>query len=79
VYWQERIGGTFSASPVHAAGQIYFLDENGGTTVVKADRTFTKIGKNDLKGRTLASIAAIEGAFFLRTDTQLFRIDAEGK
>ena len=79
VHWQERIGGNFSASPVHAAGQIYFLDENGATTVVKADKTFAKLSKNDLKGRTLASPAPIEGALFLRTDTQLFRIEAEAK
>jgi outer membrane protein assembly factor BamB len=79
VHWQERIGGNFSASPVHAAGQIYFLDENGGMTVVKADKTFMKLSKNDLKGRTLASPVPIEGALFLRTDTQLFRIEAEAK
>ena len=78
-HWQERIGGEYSASPIHAAGLIYFLDEKGGTTLVKADKTFTKLSKNDLKGRTLASPAPIEGALLLRTDTQLFRIEAESK
>ena len=79
VHWQERIAGNYSASPVHAAGAIYFLSEDGVTTVVKADKTFSQLAKNELKGRTLASPALIEGALFLRTDTQLFRIEAEAK
>jgi outer membrane protein assembly factor BamB len=79
VHWQERIGGNYSASPLHAAGHIYFQSEDGATTVVKAGTTFTTVSKNDLKGRTFASIAPIEGAFFLRTDTHLLRIEAEAK
>ena len=76
-HWRERIGGNFSASPLHAAGRIYFQDENGGTSVVKAGKTFEKLAANQLPGRTLASPAAIEGALFLRTDKQLYRINAE--
>jgi outer membrane protein assembly factor BamB len=79
VHWQERLGGNFSASPLHVAGNIYFLSEDGVTTVVKADKTFTQVAKNELKGRTFASPAPIEGALFLRTETQLLRIEAEAK
>lgn len=77
VNWQERIGGNFSASPVLAAGNIYFLSEEGVTTIVKADKTFTQVGKNELKARTLASPAPIEGAMFIRTEKELLRIEAE--
>jgi outer membrane protein assembly factor BamB len=77
VRWQERLGGTFSASPLHAADRIYFQDENGATTVVKPGKTFSVLQKNQVKGRTFASLASIEGAFFLRTDTHLLRIEAE--
>jgi outer membrane protein assembly factor BamB len=79
LHWQERLGGAYSASPLHAAGHVYFQSEDGATTVVKAGTTFTQVAKNELKGRTFASIAPIEGAFFLRTDTQLLRIEAETK
>jgi outer membrane protein assembly factor BamB len=79
VHWQERIGGSYSASPLHAAGHVYFLSEEGTTTVLKAGTTFISVAKNELKGRTFASIAPIEGAFFLRSDTQLYRIQAEAK
>jgi outer membrane protein assembly factor BamB len=76
-HWQERIGGNYSASPVLAAGHLYFQSEDGVTTVVKPDKTFTTVGKNTLKGRTLASLAPVEGAIFLRTDKELYRIEAE--
>lgn len=77
VHWQERLGGAFSASPVLAAGRLYFLDEAGVTTVIAPGKTFSRLERNEVKGRTQASPALIEGALFLRTDTQLLRIDAE--
>ena len=46
---------------------------------MKAAKTFSVVSKNEVKGRTFASLAVIEGAMFLRTDTQLLRIDAEAK
>jgi len=79
IHWQERIGGNFSASPLFAAGNVYFLSEDGVCTIVKADKTFSQVAKNELKGRTFASPVPIEGAMFLRTDTQLLRIEAEAK
>jgi outer membrane protein assembly factor BamB len=75
--WRERLGGNFSASPLEAAGRIYFLDEDGALTVVKAGKTFEKLARNELKARTLASPAAVEGALYLRTDKHLYRINAE--
>jgi outer membrane protein assembly factor BamB len=79
VHWQERVGGATSASPLYAAGRICFLDEKGQTTIIKPDRTFGTLAKNQVKGRTFASLAPIEGALFLRTDTHLLRIEAEAK
>lgn len=79
VHWQERIGGAHSASPVYAAGNVYFLSEDGSATVVKADKTFTQVAKNELKARTFASPAPIEGAMFFRTEKELLRIEAEAK
>jgi len=76
-HWQERLGGNFSASPLYAAGRIYFLNEAGVTTVIKPGTTYQELAKNEIDGRTLASLTPVEGALLLRTDTQLFRIDAE--
>src|SRR5262249_16774256 len=30
--WQERLPGTYGASPVYAGGKLYFLNEAGGAT-----------------------------------------------
>jgi hypothetical protein len=73
--WQERIGGNFSASPVYADGRIYFLNEEGKTTVVAPQRSYQELATNQVDGRTLASPAFVDGVIFLRTDTHLYRIE----
>jgi len=74
VHWQERVEGNYSASPLFAGGRIYFLNEAGTTTVVKAGRTFEKLATNELNERSLASSAASDGALFIRTERHLFKV-----
>ena len=76
-HWQQKICGSVSASPVYAAGRIYFQDEAGKCTVIKAGRKFEKLAENDIGERSLASFAVDEGVIYLRTEKHLFRI--EGK
>jgi hypothetical protein len=77
IHWTERLGGAFSSSPIHGAGRIYFLDENGGCTVIKPGKTFEQLSKNQVSGRTFASLVPLEGALLIRTDKQLMRIEGE--
>ena len=72
--WQERVGGNYSASPVFAAGRVYFQNEEGTCVVVKAGRTFEKVAENPLGERALASFAAGSRAFYIRTAENLFKI-----
>ena len=72
--WQQRLGGTYSASPIHAGGRIYFLSEQGETTVIEPGVTYRAVASNKVEGATLASIAVASGAFFLRSDTHLYKI-----
>jgi outer membrane protein assembly factor BamB len=74
IVYQERLGGTFCASPVYADGNIYFLSEQGDTTVVKAGPQFKVVSKNPLNERCQASMAVSDGAIFIRSDKQLFRV-----
>ena len=74
VYWQQRIGGNYSASPLYADGKIYFQNEQGSAVVVKASRRFEQLAKNSLEERILASYAAVDGALFIRTEKNLYRI-----
>jgi outer membrane protein assembly factor BamB len=74
-HWQQRLGGNFSASPLLADGRIYLLDENGKTCVIAPTKDeYRELAVNELPGRTLASIAAADGALFLRTDKAVYRI-----
>ena len=72
--WQQRLGGTYSASPVFADGRIYFLAEQGVTTVIAPGRAFQRLAQNALDGGLLASMAVAGGSLFLRTDSHLYRI-----
>jgi outer membrane protein assembly factor BamB len=73
MHWQERLGGAYSASPLHANGRIYCLSEDGLGSVFQAGTTFKIMAKNDLKERALASCAAADGSLYVRTVKHLFR------
>ena len=74
VVWQERLEGAYSASPVFAAGRIYFLAENGNTTMIEPGRSFKELGVNPLEGHCQASPAISNGRMFIRSDKHLFCI-----
>ena len=67
----------FSASPILADGKVYFLSEDGVGVVVKASPKFEVVAKNPMKERTLASYAVADGALYLRTEKNLYRIEAK--
>lgn len=73
--WRQRLSDSYSASPIFAEGRVYFTSESGETTVLAHDKTFRKLATNQLDGRFLASIAVSSGAFFLRSDKHLYRIE----
>jgi outer membrane protein assembly factor BamB len=76
VHWSEDVGGRYSASPVYAEGRIYVTDEDGKTLVLQSGKTFKKLGENTLPEKTYASLAMSGPALFLRTETNLYRIEA---
>ena len=73
--WQSRVGGTFSASPLYAAGRIYLFDEDGKTTVLEAGREFKVLAENLLDNGFMASAAVAGDALILRTIRDLYRIE----
>lgn len=72
--WQERVGGNFSATPVAAEGRVYFLGDNGETTVIEAGPEFKVLAKNPLGEKVQASMAVSQGQLFIRTEKNLFCI-----
>ncbi len=77
VHWTERLGGAFSASLVAAEGRLYFLSEEGVCHVVAADTEFKRLATNELGEKTFASPAVVDGAMFIRSESHLWRIDAD--
>ena len=77
VHWSERAGGNYSASPLLADGKIYLQNETGTGVVLKPGKTFEKLAENALGEKTLASYAVTDGALFIRTEKNLYRIGAK--
>lgn len=74
IVWQERVGGNFSASPIAANGRIYFVGDNGDTTLIEAGPTFKILAKNSLNEKLQASPALAENQLFIRTEKHLLCI-----
>ena len=75
VVWNERLGGKYASSPIFADGRIYFLSQDGTTTVIKPGRQLEILAKNTLDGSFMACPAADGKALYLRTKTHLYRIE----
>lgn len=72
--YRARLHGTFKSSPVAGDGKIYFTNEAGLTSVVKAGPEFRLLAENRLDEEVLASPAISAGALILRTRTRLWSI-----
>ena len=73
-HWIERIGRRYSASLVSAAGLVYFLSDDGVTTVVRAGEEFDAVAENELGEATYASAAISQGQLFIRGEEHLYCI-----
>jgi outer membrane protein assembly factor BamB len=72
--WQERLPGEYKASPIAAAGNIYFLNTEGICTVVAASAQFKKVAENKINDETIASLAVSNGRIYLRGKKALYCI-----
>ena len=79
VYPRQRIrlGSQFAASPWAYNGKIFLLSEDGDTYVVRAGPEFELLGTNSLNEMAMATPAIAQGSVFIRTRSQLYRIQQE--
>jgi outer membrane protein assembly factor BamB len=75
--WQHRLPGNYTASPVMADGLIFIPSEEGVITVIKPGAAFQAVAQNKLNGPMLASMAAADRSWFIRTMTHLYRIGGQ--
>ena len=73
--WRTRLGDSYSASPLSAAGRVYFFSEDGKTTVIEAGRTFKVLAENYLDDGFMATPAIDGHALYVRTKAALYRIE----
>lgn len=70
--WKKRMEGHYSASPVVADGRIYFLSEEGTTTVIDDGPELKILAENPLNEPCQASMAISDGKLFIRTRNHLY-------
>lgn len=74
-HWKQRIQGNYSAAPIYAHGRIYTFSEEGKCAVVAAEKEFKLLGENTLASGFMAAPAVSENALYVRTKTDLYRIE----
>jgi outer membrane protein assembly factor BamB len=69
------VGGNFSAAPIYADGKIYLFNEEGKITVLAPGRQYKVLAENHLDSGIMASPAVSGKALYIRTKTDLYRVE----
>ena len=70
--WRDRIRGEYWASPLYAAGKIYFFSKKGKVSVISAEREFQLLAENEFDASFIASPAVAGNNIILRSLTHLY-------
>jgi outer membrane protein assembly factor BamB len=74
VLYSQRMKNKHYASPISAAGRIYFTSAKGETTVVKEGRKLEVEAVNQLPGEVFATPSILRNVILFRTDKSLYCI-----
>ncbi|MBN1821798.1 MAG: PQQ-like beta-propeller repeat protein, partial [Prolixibacteraceae bacterium] len=74
VFWKHKLEGNYNSSPVYAAGNIYFINVKGKTTIIKPGEEFEIVAENKINGTVKATPAFVSGKMILRSDSHLYLI-----
>lgn len=72
--WRERIGGSFSSSPIATKEHLYFFDRLGTSTVIALGDHFHIVSRNKLESGCMATPAIADNVMYLRTTSHLYGI-----
>ncbi len=72
--WKEKLNGNFNASPIYAAGNIYFFNVKGDCTIIKPGNSFQKVAENSIPETVKAVPAFVKDKMVLRTAKNLYLI-----
>jgi outer membrane protein assembly factor BamB len=74
VVWEQRVRGRYNASPVYAAGKIFFPSTTGNVLVIREGKQFYQLAENQLDGEIWASPAIYDNSLLIRTSKFLYKI-----
>jgi outer membrane protein assembly factor BamB len=75
VLWKHRLEGKkWSSSPLAAGDRLYAISEEGVTTVVRLGEMPETLSVNPVEEVVFASLAAADGAIFIRSDRALIAV-----
>jgi outer membrane protein assembly factor BamB len=76
--WQKRLPGGYTASPVATRDHIYFANEGGKVTVIRAHTPrYQQVARNDIGEPIFASPSLASGDLFVRTPRHLWCIGGQ--
>jgi outer membrane protein assembly factor BamB len=73
--WTDRLGGSFSSSPILADGKIYIGNREGEMFVIQPGDELDILSKNEFGEAVMASPAAIKNSLYVRTEKAMYRIE----
>lgn len=73
-HWRQRVGGSYSGSPIRVGKHIYCTSEDGVVVVLNAAKEYQLVAQNELGERSFATPAVSGGRMYLRTETRLFSL-----
>ena len=76
--WIKRLGRRYSASLVNVGPLVYFLSDDGDTTIVRAGKKFERVAENGLEETCYASPAISQGQILIRGEQHLYCIGEAG-
>ena len=77
IQWRHRVGGTFFASPICAAGRLYNTSVEGKVVVVAADSKFKLLASNNVGEGSHSTAAVADGVLYLRTFSHLISLGGQ--
>lgn len=74
--WKQRTGGRHSASPLFADGRVFVFGEDGVSVAFEPAAEYKEVARNRLAAGCMATPAIAGKAFYVRTETHLYRLEA---
>ena len=74
IHWQKRELGESAASPIYAAGHIYFFSIDGEILTIKPGAEYVEVAKTILGDGFMASPAVVDNTLILRSKSELMCI-----